>query len=188
MKKLLSTILMVLAVPVSAVDVGIGVSATSDDGQIHLPIIISESFKIEPSIGYRQYDSSNSSSGSLESEVLNLGLGFYGMRSVAKDLNLVYGAKVTYLDGEVTNKSTFDFAGQTETLVNKQSSSGYSFAPTLGFEYFIVEQFSVGAEIALVYSDLDLDESSDRFDDEVSDSGSAEGWETETSLVARFYF
>ena len=60
MKKFLCAgILGVLAAPAMAAEVGIGVSIQSDDSWIYVPIDITPSFRLEPSLRFRDLDSTS---------------------------------------------------------------------------------------------------------------------------------
>lgn len=159
----------------SMADTGIGVSVQSDDGRIYIPHDISDTVRIEPSFRYYKTDIDNN----VEAENYEVAVGLFYKRETFENMNLLLGARVGYIDFEQDyDDSNFNAADI--------SGDGYVIAPTLGFEYFFHEKFSVGGEVALRFEELERD-STNPFTGE-KDSSDQSTTETDTSLNVRFYF
>ena len=113
-----------------------------------------------------------------EQEFIEIGVGFFGITQIKDDFNFLYGARVGYVKADFEFKSSF----QDE----KTELDGYSLSPTIGFEYYITENISLGGDISFHYEDLDGNEI-DREDDEKIDA-SQKTTDTDTSVNIRFYF
>jgi hypothetical protein len=183
-----------IAVTISAVfssfaigQVGVGVAFQGGDEAIYLPIDVSDNFRIEPSLRYSRYNDkttyeSSSESSSLskytsESEVVSLGVGFFRMKKLAENFGFYSGVRIGYLYSEQKRErpSSDDYNGY---------SKGFSFSPAAGFEYFIVDNLSVGGEIAVHYSNMDGNSDDYGVDSDSSSTNTSTG----TSMSARFYF
>lgn len=116
--------------------VGLGVSVKSDDTKIYLPIDVSQSIRIEPSIEYIKVDSNG------DYDLIEFSVGVFGLAPVSSDIGIYYGARIGYLD--------FDSDGAGDV-------DGYSFSPTIGLEYWVNERFSIAAEAEWSYVNLDGD-------------------------------
>ncbi len=81
-------------------------------------------------------------------------------------------------------KADFEFKSSFQD--EKTELDGYSLSPTIGFEYYITENISLGGDISFHYEDLDGNEI-DREDDEKIDA-SQKTTDTDTSVNIRFYF
>lgn len=138
-----------------AADFGIGVSARSDDGMLYLPVNISKAFRIEPSVRYSSNESSIRQYGyedSQETDILELGLGIFGLKKITDAAHLYYGGRVSYVDSEATNLTPGPYG---EFINGKTKQDGYRIGPTLGFEYLFAGHFSVGGEASYTFLDLD---------------------------------
>lgn len=175
---------------VLAADVGIGVSARSDDGYLYVPIDVSKTFRLEPSIRYGSSDLSISAEGSpddQDSETWELGLGVFGVKQVTEAAHLYYGARVAYVDTESTLTQTSTFG----TVIRSESTQdGYRIGPTLGFEYLFGGHFSIGGEASYTFLDLD-GESKARiadFDESTTVKTEQKSQATQTRLIFRYMF
>jgi hypothetical protein len=142
---------------VLAADFGVGISARSDDGIVYVPIDISKSFRIEPSIRYAStewksvYDSIEQ-----ESEELEVGIGVFGLKQVTEAARIYYGARLAYVNFKTT------FVNRTVQLasIGESDQDGYRIGPTVGFEYLFGQHFSVGGEASYSFLDLEGDSTS----------------------------
>lgn len=133
-----------------AAEFGIGVSARSDDGTVYVPIDISKSFRLEPSVRYastsdEQYPSFQ------ESDALEVGVGVFGLKQIGEAAHLYYGARLAYVDLE----SSSVYIGNSTTNFDDTKLDGYRIGPTLGFEYLFGKHFSVGGEASYTFVDLE---------------------------------
>lgn len=193
-----------------AAEYGIGASAKSEDAWIYVPIDISTSFRIEPAIRYVSGESENSyeyedsfllpDSETIrsESDQLELSVGLFRLSTVKEATRLYYGVRFAYVDGEGETVSTavFDEIPDGEVVsMNEQTFDGYRVAPTFGFEYSFNEHFSLGAEVAWFYLEMDGTSSSRTISDgqEVVAGVSRTGFDqertgTDTHVIVRYRF
>lgn len=182
-----------------AAEVGIGVSAKSDDAWIYVPIDFESKYRLEPSLRYAKdkfslsQPASQTSSGSTtnqEVESFELGLGGFRIVGVGDNAQLSFGVRIAYVDSksEVSSITTFPFGAIFESS-SEVSQEGFRIAPSIGFEYLIGEHFSIGGEASYSFLDVDGDGSSR------SNSGtvtrvetSQESSGTQTQLILRYMF
>jgi len=176
---------------VLAADFGLGVSAKSDDGVVYLPIDISKSFRIEPNARYAHDDSSYEEYGREQErdlEVLELGIGVFGLKQVTEAARFYFGARLAYVESK-----EFSYGGTAHNTVRSNTElDGYRIGPTVGFEYSFGQHFSVGGEAS--YSFLDLEgKSASRFNSSGFVTNQLEDIEqksqgTQTRLIFRYMF
>lgn len=173
MKKLIIPFLFVISPLFASSNIGLGVSLDSNNNTIYMPYDLSETIRIEPSLSYNK--SSNNTSDTINLEVA---LGLFGKQEVIQNINTLIGLRVGYIRSE-TDYSL--------GAVNSQADgNGYSIAPTLGFEYYLSENFSVGAEASIRYvkSEVEIKDSSST----QTNSYDTSSTQTLTSASLRFYF
>lgn len=153
-------------------DVGIGVSVQSDDSRVYVPIEISDSLRLEPTIRYLKNDQDNGD-WEYSSESVEVGCGLFFTNSIGENINFLYGARAAYVVRKYESGASYE-----------EDLDGYMLAPTLGLEYFITERISIGADVAISYTDIDgkLNDNGNKEDASVTFT------ETDTSLGIRFYF
>lgn len=137
-----------------AADFGVGITARSDDGILYVPIDVSKTFRIEPSIRYGSSELKLSENGDLitqDSDTWELGVGVFGLKRVTDAAHIYYGARLSYVDTESTTVQP-SFGGQ---LRSESTQDGYRIGPTLGFEYLFGGHFSVGGEASYTFLDLE---------------------------------
>ncbi|WNO09179.1 hypothetical protein [Teredinibacter sp. KSP-S5-2] len=155
---------------------GVGMSATSDDVTIYVPIDAGKHFRIEPLFRYgyseteTDYNTEFVANDKIESTNYELGVGLFGRASVVSNVSGYYGARLSYISRELESSSV------------KYDTSGYRIAPTLGFEYFLTEKFSVGGEAEWYYQSTETDNNENETTQDSSQTG------TETRIIARFRF
>ena len=149
MKKIVALALCACAVPTWAADVGIGVSAESNDSTIYVPIDFGDTWRLEPFVNYSKTKIKSDGGDSLKSETLRIGTGVFGARSLGESLRLYYGGRLSYLETE-TPLYTNAFG----TVYD--DGDGYCIAPTLGFEYAFNDHVSLGGEAEWFYEDVDF--------------------------------
>lgn len=112
-------------------------------------------------------------------KIYELGIGLFGIKDISPEFNFLYGLNLGLLRG--SSETKYSGSG------NKYESEmkGVSLSHIVGFEYYFVENISIGSEVALVYSKLDETESSS-FDED--DKTTEKTIATDTSLNIRFYF
>ena len=175
---------------VLAADFGIGVSARSDDGFLYVPIDVSKSFRIEPSVRYGTTELSFTEDGdvdSQETETWEVGVGLFGLKQVTEAAHIYFGARVAYVDTESTSTQPLPPFG--DVIRSESKQDGYRIGPTLGFEYIFGGHFSVGGEASYTYLKVE-GESSARIDDfELSTlETEQESNGTQTRLIFRYMF
>jgi hypothetical protein len=113
---------------------GIGVSITPEASiaptiEVYMPIDVSPTFRIEPSLGVLTSDAGDTS----ETDI-TLGAGVFLMKRMAQSVNLYYGGRLK-----------LNYASE-DTGVNDDSGFDLSLAGALGGEYYLVPSFSMGLE------------------------------------------
>jgi hypothetical protein len=181
MKKYLALSLALMSTTALAqVQTGVGVSVQDSGSKIYVPINITEEFRIEPKFSYAKQSSDREDYSEFDFKIYELGIGLFGVKAIAPEFNFLYGLNLGLLRGSSENKY--------DGSENKYESEmkGVSLSHIVGFEYYFVENISIGSEVALVYSKLDETYSSS-FDDE-DDKTTQKTIATDTSLNIRFYF
>lgn len=168
MRKILALACCAFVVPAWSADVGVGVSAKSNDTTIYVPIDFGTSWRLEPFVNYSK-QTATTSQYSLETESLLIGAGLFGLQSMGESLRLYYGGRLAYLDMSIDQ-------GATPQGVIESSGNGYLVAPTLGFEYLFNEHVSLGGEAEYFFQDVDRA------------GGDQERSGTNTRLILRFRF
>ncbi|HEY0940484.1 MAG TPA: hypothetical protein VGE08_10345 [Steroidobacter sp.] len=172
---------------VLAADFGVGITARSDDGILYVPINVSKTFRIEPSIRYISSDIELSEDGDLvsqDSDTVELGIGVFGLKQVTDAAHIYYGARLAYIDTESTTVQTL-FGSEIRT---ESSQDGYRIGPTVGFEYLFGGHFSVGGEVSYTFQDVEgkSTTSADFFSSVNEVEQKAHG--TQTRLIFRYMF
>ena len=173
-----------------AADFGIGISARSDDGWLYVPMDLSKSLRIEPSV---RYGSSELSSGSgsfitqQESDRWELGLGLFGKKQITEQALVYFGGRLAYVDSQSSFVETGTFGG---TIRGEGDQDGYRIGPTLGFEYIFGGHFSIGGEASYTYLDLEGESvtrtGSGLFPSRSQSEQKSQG--TQTQLIFRYMF
>lgn len=146
LSRLLPTLLLVFAVLVSpaqgqSTDDGakIGVGVAFDGGTtVTVPILLS-SVRLEPQLGYRRTSTSVQGDDDESDSVLEIGGGVF------TNLN-TYDSGSIYAGGRIGIVQQSQSSGNTTV-----SESDFFIGPVLGGEYYLGDQFSLGAEAGLYY-------------------------------------
>lgn len=164
--------LSLIVFPMAAIaDFGIGVSFKSSEAGIYLPITITPRVFVEPYFQYGHGDSESNFNSS--STNLSVGAGLFGVSDLGDDVDFYYGARAAYLRQESS------FGGQ------KSDADGFSIAPTLGFQYYLTDRLSLGAEVRWEFTELSGTRTFESSDPENYNSS---GNGTRTDVLLRFYF
>jgi len=168
----------------NAMDVGLGIELKSDyssyGATIYVPIDISPSFRLEPHFAYGNIDGEDvrpTSSSSDSTTLMELGVGAFGIQQVDPSTKLYFGARLSYL--------SFEDSRVYPTSWNSTDENGFEIAPTVGFEYFLRDNISLGGEAAWFYAKLEGEEtssSSPTTETEYEVTG------TDTQVILRYYF
>jgi hypothetical protein len=147
---------------VLAADFGLGVSAKTDDGIVYLPIDISKSFRIEPSVRYASSEyTSDDNDGYVqtsESKDLEAGIGVFGLKQVTDAARIYFGARAAYVDSKNTLIDVYTSSrGVSSRTAYVTDQDGYRIGPTVGFEYLFGQHFSVGGEAGYTFYKLEGD-------------------------------
>jgi hypothetical protein len=169
MKRLVTLACLACTAPAWAADVGVGISAKSNDSTIYVPIDFGNAWRLEPFVNYVQAKQELAAGPSVDSHTLRIGTGVFALQPLGESLQLYFGGRLSYLDVEAEQ-----FSSITGTVTSK--GDGYRVSPTLGFEYSFNKHVSLGGEAEWFYEDVDLDNSS------YTRSG------TDTRLILRFRF
>ena len=189
----------VLSFPLlAAADFGIGASFQSDQAGVHVPIRITERILLEPFIRHSNLESEVSSEdttfppGTTSIEGLDVGTGLFGSFDVAPNMSFYIGARAAYVYEKFESDSLIISSIPLQGLQpprQKSELDGFTIAPGLGFQYFIIDRVSLGAEVSWEYTDvsgfvntIDTSGNQTRLDTESRRTG------TRTDVVLRFYF
>ncbi|HTE39448.1 MAG TPA: hypothetical protein VK629_01380 [Steroidobacteraceae bacterium] len=167
-----------------AADVGVGVSFRSTDSTIYVPIDISKFFRVEPLIRFSQSKVTDNTFGFENEQRMtsySVGTGLFGLHPLGDSVVVYYGGRFAYIRAktEAANVVVGAFGPYVQQF--ELRGDGFSFAPTLGMEYRFAEHFSVGAEAALTYTDLD-------FESDVNSTTGSETTSTTTNIIFRYRF
>jgi len=155
---LLAFIGTVASAPINATEWGIGFSTQSDEQTLYFPIKANDKLRIEPFLREKQrtytekyyYHNGNNYSNPehLKStqKFFDIGVGVFGITNIEKKSQMYYGARVSWQETKETYKS--------ERFNNKSESNGYTFSPTIGFEYMLTDNILLGGEAEWVYHDI----------------------------------
>jgi outer membrane protein with beta-barrel domain len=157
-----------LAAPAPALEYGLGTGFLNNGSQRAVSVLTpmrTDSVMIEPEGQF----SSSSSAASGRSHSLDVGAGLYGRRPLAQQLE-------AYLGGRLLRTTSKDESGGTTT-----KSNGWDLAPTVGVQYFLSRQFSVGLDAGLHYTTTETKVTG-------GSMSSQHGWNTEGRILLRGYF
>ena len=146
MKRLIALACACAAVPTWAADVGLGVSAKSNDTTIYVPIDIDEKLRVEPFFSYSKHSDDTPSGGRLRNENLAIGTGLFALQPLSESIRVYYGGRISYLE-----LGTESFVPDPYFIPYEDDRKGYSVAPTFGFEYLFNEHLSIGGEAEWFY-------------------------------------
>jgi hypothetical protein len=217
MRKVSLLILVVFMLAnVFASKIGIGLSTTWNDNEvyipgfstiwngaaIYIPINVNPQFRIEPFVmvatdASEETDPDNPE-WSYNNEILNyrIGLGLFIKSKISENskYNFYYGSKFSYVNS--TSEGVYkngDGMGWWYEEISTVELSGFSITPTLGFEYYFIDNCSFGGEIGWNYTQLSGEDKYEALD---SSGGSWEDIQeledTTTGIInrinIRFYF
>lgn len=146
---------------------------------IYIPIHLGKSYRLEPQLGFSYYSRYRTYSKENEKSTLSsfqLGIGFFHMRWRNQPI-LYYGGRLGLIYSSETSKYTHVW----NIDIDKESGFGFFFAPTIGGEYFVREKLSLGCEVQLKWSFINLEDELKRKDDRKK-------CVTSTLFFTRFYF
>jgi hypothetical protein len=154
-----------LACSSASAEVGIGVSAKTDSATIYIPIEVG-AFLFEPYVRATDRESESQATTGLGFTSLSatqlqanaIGVGIFRLVSMAERFTLYYGGRLARLDEELKSfsGSGVNAAANLADPAQVTSLEGHSIAPTLGFQYYVMERLSIGAEIAIERSEQDI--------------------------------
>ena len=156
-----------------AAEYGIGLTANRSDLSLYMPIKLTDNFRTEISVGYQSAEA-KADNQKQEADQIEAGIGLFFTKDVYPKTQLYYGCRLLYLyeNRELSRSSGTDYSVR---------RNGFGIAPTLGFEYFMTEQISLGGEVEFYYRYLD-GKDDDGVDFEETTSG------TDSRVVIRYYF
>lgn len=145
-----------------------------------------KNFRIQPEFGYyRSKEFSTLINDDLIGRTFSVGAGFYGMWQKG-NVNFYIGPKFTNVSGEFDSvDSDYNPNPPYNTIYRKttNSSSSFNYGLISGGEYFFGNHFSVGAEIGLMHSKVEV-----KYSNTPAQNFSSSKIMTETNLLFRFYF
>jgi hypothetical protein len=159
-------IICALAATSAAAEVGIGVSAKTDSATVYVPVTVGR-FMIEPYLRAtdRESDQAITLAGSpsiaaslMQTKAQAIGVGIFRVVPLAERVTMYYGGRIGRIDEELeayADSGTIS-APPVPELSQSSTVEGHEIIPTLGFHYGIAERFSVGGEVGLDYSDVEL--------------------------------
>ena len=195
------TLVFAAAATSAAADVGIGVSAKTDSATIYIPITVGR-FMIEPYVRATDRESESlvttgttvalRTASASELEANDIGVGVFRVVPLAERMSLYYGGRLARIEQEVQSFSavgvnTIPAFGQPAEI---NSAEGHSIIPALGFQYNIVERFSIGAEIGVNRSDVETTTINRSQSGAITSTVSSDITTTDTraDVIFRFFF
>jgi hypothetical protein len=170
----------------SAVEWGLGVGISGNEGRtIYVPIRLGN-LRIEPEVRLSRSESeytylvSSVNNADYESKTISLGTGVYWHQSIGPSLESYMGGRIAYTKYDTSTTYPNNPANNYTT-----DESTFVIGPTLGAEYFFAKQFSVGLDMSLTFmkSSGDLDTAAG-----TQQSYDSTLIQTETRAALRFYF
>ena len=192
-------VLLLLAISnecLAEVEVGVGILVNPVyfpySTAISIPIKTSDSFMLEPAIGFRlrktDFERNENYQDEINQDTWYFSLGLYGLSQIKKNFEMYYGATI---GGErFKYESHSKFTGIDSTFSENYNEQRMFVRPTLGFSYFVNPHFSVGIDVGLYiykgkaeqsYYDSDFGQSD-------TDRTNTLGAETETNVILRYMF
>lgn len=157
-------------------EVGLGVSFFQDSGILFAPIAITPSFRVEPYLGFYKNSATSTQPYARSNSSYVFGTGAFATKRVAENIQLYGGSRVAYL----RRKQTYsDFPQDTSIR-----TSGYLVAPTVGFEYFLQRNISIGAEAGVSYTRTSGHDSYPANEADTKESTTS----TTTAMTIRYYW
>jgi hypothetical protein len=182
----------VLALSGSAIaaDMGLGVGFGQNSGLIYAPINVTPSFRVEPFFAYyKEKNTSGEPFASAQSYSNYVaGVGLFVTQRVAENIDVFGGGRLGYLSRKEKRTQTSYSFGPAEY---SSESSGYLIAPTIGFEYYLQKNISIGAEAAISYiktsgTNVNYDYYFSNNNQKSDIKGSSTS--TTTAVVVKYYF
>ncbi len=156
---------LLLSLNVNAAEYGFGATLNGESSTIYIPINITKEFRVEPYFSsFKQKP--NEYSGPYRAN--QYGLGLFKVKEAPYNTNIIMGVRAAYTSGDSSGK--FD---------------GYSFGPVLGFEYYPIENFSVGADVSWQYTQMKYSGAPQYYGD---DGYTTKYYRTTTSVFIKYYF
>lgn len=167
---------------------GLNLNFSNPQSSIYVPINVTESFRIEPSfdfyIGSNSEKSNRNNTYNQDTSYYAISLGFFGRKPLIQSFYLLYGGRFGYFNQTHEYKSSNQ--GNSVSNLEEGNYFGTYISPTIGFEYFIIEKLSLGAEFFIVFAEsFDNDEWS-RSDDDIKVESSS--IHTDGSISLKYYF
>ncbi len=163
--------------PASAADYGLGVSHGNNEA-VMVPIRL-ESLTVEPEVFYsRSKTKSESTTGPSNSTFTSYGLatGIYARRTLGPSFEGYFGGRVGIQKFRINSDSG--------TLSLQQKGDIWFAGPSVGLEHYFSKQFSIGLDVALLYS-----HNKNKFTAGLTDqSSTSNGVDTATRMLLRGYF
>lgn len=166
MKKIIFIVTtLLLSLNVNAAEFGFGATLDGDSTTIYIPINITKEFRVEPYFSSFKQKQSEFSGAYRANQY---GFGLFKVKEAAHNTNIIMGVRAAYFSGDSNGK--FD---------------GYNFGPVLGFEYFPVKNFSVGADASWQYTQMEYSTSPVYYED---GGYTTKYYRTTTSVFIKYYF
>ena len=153
-----------LATNVSAKEEALGVSVQGEP-TIYFSFELDNGLRIEPSLLFHK--SKDSGDTTYEYETYQLLVGIFKVKQHTDKTSIFYGSRIGYL--AYHNKSTYAYS-------EDEHNEGYKIEPTIGFEYKLVDNFSISADASINYSNVNGKGTTDQ------------NTYTDTEVSVRYYF
>lgn len=185
MRVAIAIVALLVACAGHSAEFGLGASFDSDEGTIFLPVRLGEKGMLEP---YFRFRDSESRTGSTEfsSEDYEFGIGLFRKWQAIEQLDVYLGLRAAYVRRDQASAALSGVVVAPGFFTSIESTlDGYLVAPTVGFEYKLIERLTIGAEVAVEREDLSGDSGAINGQRISIDS---EKTDTRTNVIIRFYF
>jgi hypothetical protein len=181
-------------------DVGIGISAKTDSATVYIPVTVRR-FMFEPYVRATDRESetlstigtdfpvTTASASGLEARVV--GLGVFRLVPFTERVTLYYGGRLARIDEQAESFTAIGATTPPPFSQPSQSSTadGRAIIPTLGFHYNVVERLSIGGEIGLDFSEVDLlTTNRSQFGSTQTSISKVTTNDTHAEIILRFFF
>jgi hypothetical protein len=167
MPLIIAIVYALLVATAAEADVGLGVSAKTDNATVYIPIKVGR-FMFEPYVRATDREAASvSRSGTFfvtntttasDVEAYAVGVGIFRAVPLAERITMYYGGRLARIDEDLKSfTATGTTAPPTLPLEPSQvaTAEGTSIIPTIGFHYNVLDRLSIGAEIAWEHSEVD---------------------------------
>jgi len=174
-----ASLLSLLAV---AAEFGVGISLWEEGGVIYAPINLGEHWRIEPVVSVEHLETRRKQYDDFYREITLVAGGFYRYALSEHRTDVYLGTRLLMLRRDETGHETTSMNRLHRT---DSEYRGYQTSMLAGVDYYFSDAFSIGGEVGLEYTDVDVTFTNTMMG---RDKTSSSDTRTRSNLIARYYF